>query len=458
MVKAKLGKALAKKLSDFIDEMKDKYAMTPDQTKSAIRNYANEGYLPKDPKRMLPGDDEPLALTVTNNTILPSTKADFMQDIFEQSVMDDVLGEARKELDLLKLRQLDPTKMTKQADGGRVGMIKGGLLKGLASLFKKKKPKKTEMFGPPRDPEVDYETAAALKRSRKLYDLERKNLSPLQEELDKMLKAEQKSLDDSLTKLKIATSEMEEMSKVLDEFNRVADEEGIEEALKVFSDLMNPKRTLNADGGRIGMLSGGLAKGIMQAMRLAARGVKPFGEKQTYKQNVTKLGLANENALLNNFRTKLTGIMDMRQSQVPEEDLLNLFEDIATGKKYDMASPKSKQLMLGATMKGMRMRNIDGSDFQNFMADIGPKIKNRDILPDDVKKLLAEIDEGNAFMEKLRGESSSKIIPFLFGKPRKPKKADGGMVLLEKRFNKGGLVPPQKGPVSDGMGSLFRRK
>ena len=439
MVKAKLGKALAKKLSDFIDEMKDKYAMTPDQTKSAIRNYANEGYLPKDPKRMLPGDDEPIALMVTTNTILPSTKKEFMEDIFEQSVKDDILGEARKEVDLFKLKQLDTTKMTKQADGGRVGMVKGGLLKGLASLFKKKKPKKTEMFGPPRDPEVDYETAAALKRSRKLYDLERKNLSPLQEELDKMLKAEQKSLDDSLTKLKIATSEMEEMSKVLDEFNRVADEEGIEEALKVFSDLMNPKRTLNADGGRIGMLSGGLAKGIMQAMRLAARGVKPFGEKQTYKQNVTKLGLANENALLNNFRTKLTGIMDMRQSQVPEEDLLNLFEDIATGKKYDMASPKSKQLMLGATMKGMRMRNIDGSDFQNFMADIGPKIKNRDILPDDVKKLLAEIDEGNAFMEKIRGESSSKIIPFLFGKPRKPKKADGGIIsdaeLADPRYN-----------------------
>ena len=43
MAKAKLGKALALKLKDFIDEMKDKYAMTPDQTKSAIRNYANEG-------------------------------------------------------------------------------------------------------------------------------------------------------------------------------------------------------------------------------------------------------------------------------------------------------------------------------------------------------------------------------------------------------------------------------
>ena len=170
MVKAKLGKALAKKLSDFIDEMKDKYAMTPDQTKSAIRNYYNEGYEAGSPKRMLPGDDEPLALTVTNNTILPSTTAAFMQDIFEQSVMDDVLGEARKELDLLKLKQLDPTKMTKQADGGRVGMLKGDFLKGLASLCNKKNTKKNEMFGPPRDNAVDNETAAARKGQRKLYE------------------------------------------------------------------------------------------------------------------------------------------------------------------------------------------------------------------------------------------------------------------------------------------------
>jgi len=42
-------------------------------------------------------------------------------------------------------------------------------------------------------------------------------------------------------------------------------------------------------------------------------------------------------------------------------------------------------------------------------------------------------------MEELRGESSSKIIPFLFGKPRKPKKADGGIIsdaeLADPRYN-----------------------
>ena len=37
-------------------------------------------------------------------------------------------------------------------------MSKIKLLKGLASLFKKKGSKKKEMFGPARDPEVDYES------------------------------------------------------------------------------------------------------------------------------------------------------------------------------------------------------------------------------------------------------------------------------------------------------------
>ena len=41
---------------------------------------------------------------ITTNTILPNRKAQFMQDIFEQNVMDDILGEARKEIDYLNLK------------------------------------------------------------------------------------------------------------------------------------------------------------------------------------------------------------------------------------------------------------------------------------------------------------------------------------------------------------------
>ena len=304
-------------------------------------------------------------------------------------------------------------------------MSKAKIIKGLLSLFQKKaNPKAVTKLdiGPPRDPGVDYETAAALKKSRKIFDAQQKNLNPLQDELDRMLALEKSSLDE----LKISMSEMEEMTKVLDEFNRIADEDGIQAALRAFDGLLNPKRTLNADGGRVGMLSGGLAKGIMQAVNAARKGFKPFGEKQTYKQNLQNLGLANENALVNNFTNRLEKIMKTRQSQIPEEDLYDLFENIATGKQYDMVSTPIKKDMLAAVMQAMRKRNVDGSDFQNFIADIAPKTK-RDILPNDVQSLLKQIDESDAFMEQLRGKTSSKIIPF---KP-KTKKADGGMVLNE---------------------------
>ena len=274
------------------------------------------------------------------------------------------------------------------------------------------------------------------------YATSKKNVNPLQEEMDRMLELEKANLNESLNKLKIQSAEMEEMTKVLDEFNRIADEDGMEAALKAMEGLMNPKRTLNAAGGRIGMGFGGqLGKGIMQAVKQAKKGFKPFGEKQTYKQNLQNLGLANEKALVSNFANKLDKIMKTRQSQIPEEDLYDLFENIATGKQYDMVSTPIKKDMLAAVMQAMRKRNVDGSDFQNFIADIAPKTK-RDILPNDVQSLLKQIDESDAFMEQLRGKPSSKIVPF---KP-KTKKANGG------------TIPPQKGPVSNGMGSLFRRK
>lgn len=123
MAKAKLAKAFSKALNDFLKDMQSQYKLKPEETKAAIRNYYNEGYAPKDPKRMLPGDDESLALTITTNTILPNRKAEFMQDIFEQSVMDTVKKDVRNEVLGMRLKALDPKKMTKMADGGMV--VKG---------------------------------------------------------------------------------------------------------------------------------------------------------------------------------------------------------------------------------------------------------------------------------------------------------------------------------------------
>ena len=300
-------------------------------------------------------------------------------------------------------------------------MSKAKIIKGLLSLFQKKaNPKAVTKLdiGPPRDPGVDYETAAALKKSRKIFDAQQKNLNPLQEEMDRMLALEKANLDESLNKLKIQSAEMEEMTKVLDEFNRIADEDGMEEALKAMEGLMNPKRTLNADGGRVGMLSGGLAKGIMQAVKAAKKGYKPFGEKQTYKQNVKKVGLANEEALVRNFERESIG--------AKEEKLFDIYEDIATGKRYDMVSESTKKDMLAALEQRMREVNVDGGDFQNFMMYLTPKIKSFDIIPNSTKSgIISDSKAGLSYRDN--------VVPF---KPRE-KKFKGGLAGLLK------LIGPQ---------------
>jgi hypothetical protein len=90
---------------------------------------------------------------------------------------------------------------------------------------------------------------------------------------------------------------------------------------------------------------------------------------------------------------------------------------------YDMVqqSPRYNEAMRGAMMKLV--------DYERFRA----------ILLDDNVKLQRMID--------MDPEGSEEFIRMLF--------REGGS---EPQFNLGGLVPPQKGPMSEGMGTLYRRK
>ena len=123
MAKAKLAKAFSKALNDFLKDMQSQYKLKPEETKAAIRDYANEAYLPKDPKRILPGNDEPLALMIMNSNVVPGARQELMEDVFEQSVMQTVKKNVRNEILGMRLKALDPKKMTKMADGGMV--VKG---------------------------------------------------------------------------------------------------------------------------------------------------------------------------------------------------------------------------------------------------------------------------------------------------------------------------------------------
>ena len=58
------------------------------------------------------------------------------------------------------------------------------------------------------------------------------------------------------------------------------------------------------------MALGGAAEGIMEAIKLAARGIKPFGQKQTYKQKLHKRGVSNE---------QFDEIFEKQLNRVPDE-------------------------------------------------------------------------------------------------------------------------------------------
>ena len=104
--------------------------------------------------------------------------------------------------------------------------------------------------------------------------------------------ANMRKMEAEVTAMKeIAEAEQMQYGQGMDAFRRMLDDgEDPGEALEFLKSVF--KRTKQAKGGRVGMALGGAAKGIMEAIKLAARGVKPFGQKQTYKQNVKNMGLS----------------------------------------------------------------------------------------------------------------------------------------------------------------------
>jgi hypothetical protein len=179
-------------------------------------------------------------------------------------------------------------------------------------------------------------------------------------------------------------------------------------------------------GGRVGMFAGGslIGKGIMEAAKLAQKGVKPFGAKQTYKQNVKMVGMDEfQKAMKKNFDKELYDINKVRGPRGnPEAELFDLYEDIASGARYSMLPETTRSKMLSQIDDSLKAMEVDGAEYQNFRAYL--------------------FDEYKFPNETAYKEPGSNVISF---KP-KTKKANGG------------TVPPLKGPASDGMGSLFRRK
>ena len=108
------------------------------------------------------------------------------------------------------------------------------------------------------------------------------------------------------------------------------------------------------DGGRVGMALGG-AGGSMEAIKLAQKGIKPFGQKQTYEQNVTK-GVSND---------QFDEIFEKQLNRVPDE-----VSDEATGRGLYQSLLEAEAIItgqkLGLLAQGQRTKMSKSYDRKSF--------------------------------------------------------------------------------------------
>ena len=374
-------------------------------------------------------------------------------------MMDD--GEDPAEA-IRMLKEIMKKGRTKNAKGGRVGKFKGGL----AALLRRINPAlernmvKTGPFetGHRADALADVDQIKSMSRSEKGLDLEAYG------EIEQMIMDSpryNKQMKNALLQLidyeKFRANALYDNPKLQKHMKN--DPEGTEEFLRMVYKEQGSDSGFNK-GGRVGMLAGGslIGKGIMEAAKLAQRGIKPFGAKQTYKQNVTQKGVSNEQ-FDEIFKKQLNRVPDEVVDQPTGEGLkfsLDEAEDILTGVKLGLLTQAQRTKLATAIRDKVAKQIYDepvpglNNDYLEYMDDALGRMDDLleieklggDLTPKPVKGAPEFIQTDFTQLNRLRDQGKDNIIPF---KPRTKK-------------SKGGTIPPLKGPMSDGMGSLFRSK
>jgi len=354
---------------------------------------------------------------------------------------------------------IDPTRKL-NAEGGRVGKFKGGIMGLLRKInpFLEKNMVKTGPFqtGHRADIIGDMEQIKNVSRGDKttleqmdsLYDMVQE--SPRYNEA--MRGAMMKLVDYERFRA-ILVEDNVKLQRLLDN-----DPEGAENFIRMLFREGGSEPQFN-QGGRVNMFAGGplIGKGIMEAAKLAQRGIKPFGAKQTYKQNITQKGVS-EGQFKTIFDDQLTRVPDEVVDQPTGEGLkysLDSAEEILTGVKLGLLT-QAQRTKLATAIRDKVAKQIDNpvsglnNDYLEYMDDALGRMDDLleieklggDLTPKPVKGAPEFIQTDFTQLNRLRDQGKDNIIPF---KPRTKK-------------SKGGTLPPLKGPMSDGMGSLFRSK
>ncbi len=275
------------------------------------------------------------------------------------------------------------------------------------------------------------------------------NLMGANEIESKLIREMENMRDEARAMTEINMAEQSQVSGIMDAFKRLIDDgEDPVEATKFLRDALKRTTTKQKDGGRVHAAFGKfIGEGIMQAAKLANKGIKPFGQKQTYKQKIDIRGVSNDqfNEIL---KKQLERIPDEVVDQPTGEALkfgLDEAEDILTGVKLGLLNPGQRKRIAESMTEKVKNQIYENpvsglsNEYLEYMDDAIGRMEDLfeierlggDLTPKPVKGAPEFIQPDFTQLNRLREPKTGEVIPF---NPRE-KKFKGGIAGLLKRLN-----------------------
>jgi hypothetical protein len=276
------------------------------------------------------------------------------------------------------------------------------------------------------------------------------NLMGANEIESKLIREMENMRDEARAMTEINMAEQTQVSQIMDAFKRLIDDgEDPVEATKFLQDALKRTTTKQKDGGRVHAAFGKfIGEGIMQAAKLANKGIKPFGQKQTYKQKIDIRGVSNDQ-----FNEILTKQLNRVPDEVSDEatgrglyqSLLEA-EAIITGQKLGLLNPGQRKRIAESMTEKVKNQIYENpvpglnNDYLEYMDDAIGRMEaileieklGGDLTPKPIYDGNEIIAAGIDFSQLDRlGKNTDNVIPF---NPRE-KKFKGGIAGLLKRLN-----------------------
>ena len=392
-------------------------------------------------------------------TILDEVPAEKVDDVIEGKLVEDSLYDTSiADIPLINRMMKQTGKSETEVREALVDMANEGYESGSSKLMKMSDDDRLRAY-------ISNKQAVPRETEEFVDDMmERLDYTKPVDTGDEIL-ANMRKMEAEVTAMKeIAEAEQMQYAQGMDAFRRMLDDgEDPGEALEFLKSVFN--RTKQAKGGRVEMALGGAAKGIMEAIKLASRGIKPFGQKQTYKQNVTQKGVSKE---------QFDEIFEKQLNRVPNEvvdeptgrglyqSLLEA-EAVITGQKLGLLTQEQRTKIAQAMRDKVSKQIYDdpnprlSNDYFEYMDNAIDRMDaileieklGGDLTPKPIYSGKEIIAAGIDFsqLDKL-GKKKDNVIPF---KPRE-KKFKGGIAGLLKRIMSPKLEKElvEKGPFQTG--------